>query len=170
MEEEERLADPAIGESFIERVCTARRWRAFVARRPWRRDLIAFHIDHEYAVRVHSPAHYIRLGRLVTARLPLTAALPSYGSLLMQALSIPATRSRHLAVVRGLAGLLKRDLGVQDRRQLRGVVDAYRRGCVPLLAPWRCCVTTSEAPARPRAAHRVYLDSYPTELLLRSSA
>jgi uncharacterized protein YbgA (DUF1722 family) len=132
--------------------------------------LIAFHIDHEYAVRVHSPAHYIRLGRLVTARLPLTAALPSYGSLLMQALSIPATRSRHLAVVRGLAGLLKRDLGVEDRRQLRDVVDAYRRAASRSWPPWRCCVTTSQGAGSASGAHRVYLDSYPTELLLRSSA
>ncbi len=169
VEEEGRLADEAIRENFIERVFAARRWRAFVARRPRRRDLVAFHARHRYAVRAHSPAHYVRLGRLVTDRAPIAATLPAYGSAFLQALAIPAMRARHVSVLRQLAGLVGRDLGAGDRRELRGLVDAYQRGRVPLAIPLTQLRHHVRRGGVASLVDQVYLDSYPADGLLRSS-
>jgi uncharacterized protein YbgA (DUF1722 family) len=130
---------------------------------------VAFHVRHRYAVRAHSPAHDVRLGRLVTDRAPIAATLPAYGSVFMQALAIPATRTRHVDVLRQLAGLVGRDLGAGHRRELRGLVDAYQRGRVPLLVPLTLLRHYVRRGGVASLADQVYLDSYPADLLLRSS-
>jgi len=169
VEEEGRLADRAIRENFIERVFAARRWRAFVARRPRRRDLVVFHVRHRYAVRAHSPAHYVRLRRLVTDRAPIAATLPAYGSVFMQALAIQVTSARHVGVLRQLAGVIGRDLGAGDRRALRGLVEAYQRGLVPLVVPLTLLRHYVRRGRVASLADQVYLDSHHADVLLRSS-
>src|SRR5262249_30838234 len=108
-EEEGRLSDPALREDFIERGVAMARGRGFLARRPRAGDLVAFHAAQKFAVLAHSPSHYARLGRLVAAAGGgrLAARMAEYGALLMQALSIRATRARHTNVLQHLAGFFK---------------------------------------------------------------
>jgi uncharacterized protein YbgA (DUF1722 family)/uncharacterized protein YbbK (DUF523 family) len=143
VEEEGRLADPALRESFMERVLAAARWRRFVASRPRAGDLVAFHARHKLTVLAHSPARYARLGRLVAGRegrLTRGAGLrprvlESYAEGLMRALAVPATRARHTNVLQHVAGFFKRDLSGGDRAELADVIDDYRRGLLPRAAP-----------------------------------
>ena len=164
VEEEGRLTDPALRERFIERVFAMARWRAFRAARPRARDLVAFHATQKYAVLAHSPAHYTRLGRLV-ARAGRVAALDEYGRLLMEALAVPATRGRHANVLQHLAGYVTRDLRTDERAELAGVIQEYRRGLVPLIVPLTLVRHHARRLGRDELLAQVYLSPQPNELM-----
>jgi len=170
VEEEGRLGDPALRENFIERVFAMARWRAFVARRPGAGDLVAFHTAQKFAVLAHSPSHYATLGRLVAAagRTRLAARLTEYGALLMQALSIRATRARHMNVLQHLAGFFKRQLGPAERAEIADVIRDYRLGLVPLVVPLTLIKHHVRRLDVAYLADQVYLSPHPKELMLRN--
>ena len=170
VEEEGRLNDAAIRESFIERVFVAARWRAFVATRPRARDLVTFHTAHKLAVLAHSPAHYRRLGRLaaVAGRTLTCAKLAEYQRLLMEAYAVPATRGRHGNVLAHMAGYFKRHLLADDRAELVHVIDEYRRGLVPLVVPLTLVKHHVRRLDVRYLADQVYLSPHPKELMLRN--
>jgi uncharacterized protein YbgA (DUF1722 family) len=170
VEEEGRLADPAIRENFIERVFASARWRRFVAGQPRARDLVAFHAAQKFATLAHSPAHYARLGRLVAAAGPrlAAAALDAYASVLMEALAVHATRGRHANVLQHLAGFFKRDLDTGDRAELADTIEEYRRGLVPLVVPLTLMRHHARRLGLAYLADQAYLDPHPRELMLRN--
>jgi len=96
VEEEGRLHDPALRESFVERIFAYARWKAAVARGMRRGDLVAFHTAHKLALMAHSPAAYRTLGAAVgtVARGPIARTVEAYGRGFMEALRLPATRGR----------------------------------------------------------------------------
>src|SRR2546426_10197779 len=88
VEEEGRLRDPALRESFIERVFAHARWKGAVAAGMTRRRLAAFHAAHELLLLAHDPAACRRLGALLAnaGKRPLRALVADYGAGFMQAL------------------------------------------------------------------------------------
>jgi hypothetical protein len=76
---------------------------------PFVGDLVVYHTAQKFAVLTHSPSHDATLGRLVAAAgaARIGTRLADYGALLMQALSVRATRARHANVLQHLAGFFK---------------------------------------------------------------
>ncbi|HVG77011.1 MAG TPA: DUF523 and DUF1722 domain-containing protein [Patescibacteria group bacterium] len=170
VEEEGRLTDAGIRESFIERVFAAARWQAFTASPPRVRDLVAFHAAHKFAILAHSPRDYAELGRLVAGAGPRLAAetLATYGTRFMQALAVRATRARHVNVLQHLAGFLKRQLTDDERAELGEVIAEYRRGLVPVVVPLTLLKHHVRRLAVAYLADQVYLSPHPKELMLRN--
>ena len=170
VEEEGRLGDPGLRESFIERVFAAARWQALRRRRPGPRDLVAFHAAHKYAVLAHSPRHYAALGRLVASagRVLTDAALDAYGALLMEALAVRATRPRHVNALQHMAGFFKRQLGPDERAELGEVIEEYRGGLVPLVVPITLIRHHVRRFGVSYLGDQVYLRPHPKELMLRN--
>ena len=170
VEEEGRLGDPAIRESFIERVFALARWRAFVSRRPRPRDLVAYHTAQKFAVLAHSPSHYATLGRLVAAAGGGRPGerLAEYGALLMQAMSVRATRARHTNVLQHMAGFFKRRLDPAERTELLDVIHDYRQGLVPLVVPLTLIKHHVRRLSVSYLADQTYLAPHPKELMLRN--
>ena len=170
VEEEGRLTDAGIRESFIERVFGAARWQAFAASRPRARDLVAFHAAHKFAILAHSPREYSELGRLVAGAGPRLGVetLQTYATRFAQALAIRATRARHVNVLQHLAGFLKRELGDDERAELGEVIAEYRRGLVPLVVPLTLLKHHVRRLGLAYLADQVYLDPHPKELMLRN--
>jgi uncharacterized protein YbgA (DUF1722 family)/uncharacterized protein YbbK (DUF523 family) len=170
VEEEGRLGDPALRENFIERVFAMMRWRGFVATRPRPGNLVAFHTAQKFAVLAHSPSHYATLGRLVAATggARLGARLAEYGALLMQALSVRATRARHTNVLQHLAGFFKRQLDGAARVELADVIHDYRLGLVPLVVPLTLIKHHVRRLGVAYLADQTYLSPHPKELMLRN--
>jgi uncharacterized protein YbgA (DUF1722 family)/uncharacterized protein YbbK (DUF523 family) len=166
VEEEGRLGDPAIRENFIERVFALARWRAFVSRGPKPGDLVAYHTTQKFTVLAHSPSHYAALGRLVAAA--GGARLAEYGALLMQALSVRATRARHANVLQHLAGFFKRGLDGAERTELAEVIHDYRCGLVPLVVPLTLIRHHVGRLSVAYLAGQTYLSPHPKELMLRN--
>lgn len=170
IEEEGRLTDAALRESFIERVFAAARWQAFTAARPRARDLVAFHAAHKFAILAHSPRDYGALGRLVAAAgaRPATEVIERYGEAFMRALAVRATRARHVNVLQHLAGFLKRQLADDERAELGEVIEEYRRGLIPLVVPVTLLKHHVRRLGLAYLADQVYLNPHPKELMLRN--
>ena len=171
VEEEGRLHDPALRESFVERLFAYARWKAAVAAGLRRGDLVAFHTAHTLALLAHSPAAYRRLGALVGTMAPkgsIRGVVDAYGRGFMEALRVPATRGRHTNVLQHVTGYFRDVLPPADRKELEEVVADYARGLVPLVVPQTLVRHHVRRHGVAYLAGQTYLDPDPKELMLRN--
>ena len=138
-EEEGRLNDPTLRESFVERVFALDRWRRTMAEGFTPARIVEFHTRHKLLLLSHSEVHYRAAGRLVAdagRRAPAHVA-GEYLRTFMEGMRRQATRRRHANVLQHLAGYLKRRIDSGDRQALAALIDEYRTGAVPLVVPIR---------------------------------
>jgi uncharacterized protein YbgA (DUF1722 family) len=170
VEEEGRLRDPSLRESFIERVFAYARWKAALAAGMTRGRLVAFHTAHKLTLLSHSPAAYRRLGALVGGlqKGAVGKQVAAYGAAFMEALRTPATRGRHANVLQHMAGYLRGAADEADRREVEVVIGDYARGLVPLVVPLTLLRYHVRRQEITYLAGQVYLDPDPKELMLRN--
>jgi uncharacterized protein YbgA (DUF1722 family)/uncharacterized protein YbbK (DUF523 family) len=170
VEEEGRLHDPALRESFVERIFGYARFRDAVEAGMTRGALVAFHTRHKYALLAHSPAAYQRLGRQVAAmgKGRIDATVRAYGEGFLQALAVPATRGKHANVLMHMAGYFRDALPPDDRKELEEVVSDYQRGLVPLVVPQTLLRHHVRRHDLAYLRDQTYLDPDPKELMLRN--
>ena len=170
VEEEGRLADPALRENFVERVFAYRRLRDLFRRRWTRAGVVAFHTAHKLQLMAHSQLAYVELGRQVAAvaRLPRAAFRTRYTHAFVAALAHPATRARNANVLQHATGHLKERLAAPARAELAGLIDEYRRGLVPLVVPITLLRHHTRAHSVRYLEGQTYLDPHPKELMLRN--
>ena len=171
LEEEGRLGDARLRENFIERVFAYSRWMTVLEENLMPGGLVEFHTAHKLTVMAHSPRHYREMGQLVAQAgdLPSVELAQAYSQMLMAGLSVLATPGKHANVLQHLMGFLKRSLSQEDKVELLGLIDDYRRGLLPLIIPltllkhhlWRF-------PVPDWIGKQVYLNPYPKELMLRN--
>jgi uncharacterized protein YbgA (DUF1722 family)/uncharacterized protein YbbK (DUF523 family) len=171
IEEEGRLHDPLLRESFVERIFAHARWKALRSAGLTRGGLVAFHTAQKLAVLAHSPEGYRRLGRLVAGvkGRPLHEVGEAYAALLLTSLAVPATRGRHVNVLQHAAGYFK-EVPRGERLELEEAIADFGHGHVPLVVP----LTLLRSAARRHGAEyllgQAYLDPDPRELMLRNHA
>jgi uncharacterized protein YbgA (DUF1722 family)/uncharacterized protein YbbK (DUF523 family) len=170
VEEEGRLSDPVLRESFIERVFCHHRWRTFRKSGLTRGRLVAFHTAHKLLVLAHSPRHYQELGRLVAAAKSLRPSelADRYGATLLAALAVKATPRKHANVLEHIAGYFKRDLSTAEKEELQGLITDYREGLVPLIVPLTLVKHYVRKLGVEYLEGQVYLNPHPKELMLRN--
>jgi uncharacterized protein YbgA (DUF1722 family)/uncharacterized protein YbbK (DUF523 family) len=171
VEEEGRLHDPLLRESFIERVFAYARWKALRAGGLTRGRLVEFHTAHKLALLAHHPDAYRTLGKIVAAAKgrPIAEVGDEYGALFMAALGKVATRGRHLNVLQHMAGYFK-ELPRAERQELEEVVRDFGRGHVPLVVPLTLLRSQVRRHGVAYLAGQTYLDPDPKELMLRNHA
>jgi uncharacterized protein YbgA (DUF1722 family)/uncharacterized protein YbbK (DUF523 family) len=170
--DEEQLADRAMRDSFIERVFAHRRWRRMLASGFSLARLMEFHSIHKLSLMAHGAVHYRTLGQCVAAGKGLRPAQlrDAYGTGFMAALKIPATPKRHANVLQHLMGYLKKQLNHSDKTELLEVIDAYRVGHLPLIAPLTLLRHHFRRFPHPYVEKQVYLYPETAETQLRHSA
>jgi uncharacterized protein YbgA (DUF1722 family)/uncharacterized protein YbbK (DUF523 family) len=173
VEEEGRLQDPRLRESFLTRLLVYDRWRRCREGGMRAAGLVAFHRDHKLLVLAHDPEGYRSLGRLVADAgcAGLDERLDAYEERLMAALSRTVSAGRHANAMQHAIGML--ELAGGDRDELTAAIDEYRQGWVPLAVPMtllRHHLMTATAADRAPAwlAAQVYLDPHPRRLGLWS--
>ena len=169
-EEEGRLNDAPLRESFVERVFAYDRWLRAMDSGYTPRRLVAYHTRHKFLLLSHSEIHYRAAGRLVAdagRRDPVRLAR-EYLSTFMEGMTRRAPPRRHANVLRHLAGFLKRTIDSGDRRALADVIDEYRTGAVPLVVPIRFLRHHFRRAPDRYVEMRHYLEPYPDELGLRN--
>ena len=172
VEEEGRLNDAHLRDSFITRVFAYRRLAALRAADPRPAAVVEFHTAHKYLLLAHSPAAYARLGRLVAEvpRLPRAGWLDAYAEGFMAALAMRATIKKHVNVLQHIVGFFKTRLAAAEKRELLGVIGDYAAGLVPLVVP---ITLINHHVARFDVAYvrdQIYLRPHPKELMLRNHA
>jgi uncharacterized protein YbgA (DUF1722 family)/uncharacterized protein YbbK (DUF523 family) len=167
VEEEGRLRDPGLRANFVERIFTRSRWQQLRAEGITPARLIEFHSRHKLAVMVHNQAAYKRLGQRLAnidkRRLPELVA--EYETELMQALQRQASRKSHCNVLQHLQGYFSKQLAAGDRAELTGLIEEYRRGLVPLIAPLTLIRHHFRHHPNEWALQQTYLDPYPQALM-----
>ncbi len=153
VEENGRLFEVAIRESFLARVFAYAHWRRLceVGLTPAR--LMEFHSRYKYLLMAHSIRHYRQAGRLLGnadddgwrsepdrpstdgKQTALSGSSDRYLKCLLEGLSVPATRGGHANVLFHLQGYLSQNQDSSARRQLTELIEEYRGGGVPLQEP-----------------------------------
>ena len=141
IEEEGRLHDAVLRDTFLESVFAYRRWRTLRALLGEGSGplgaLVAFHTEHKLSLLAHLPTAYQSLGRLIAGAKSVARAdlLARYEAGFMAALRRPATRARHTNVLQHMAGYFKKTLDAAARGELARLITDYRAGLLPLAAP-----------------------------------
>ncbi|MHC1789643.1 YbgA family protein [Solidesulfovibrio sp.] len=175
VEDEGRLHDDKLRENFIERIFTLTRWRgalagdgttSLVAR------IIAFTSRHKLLLMAHSPELARQIGRLTaeSANWPGDALRHAYETMLMRALSLPATPAKHANVLQHIMGYFKKMLTAGEKAELNEVIDNYRLGLVPLIVPITLLLHYTRKYDVAYLKEQAYLTPHPIELKLRNHA
>lgn len=170
VEEDGRLHDPDLRENFIARICALHELNQLRLEGITRSGMVAFHSRYKLLLLAHSQPMYRELGPFV-AQIhewqDIEAFFVEYRQRLMNILIHPTTRRNHTNVLMHIQGYFRKQLNSRQREELSQLIERYRKGTQPLLAP----VTLlkhylSEYPDAWLAQQR-YFDPYPEALCLR---
>jgi len=170
IEDEGRLNDARLRESFFTRVFAYRRLRDLFGSEWHSRDLIAFHAREKFLLLSHDPETYRELGRLVAraGTLDREVLAEAYQERFMAALSITPRRKRQVNVLQHVAGFFKRRVDDEGQRHLHEAIEDFRHGLVPLIVPLTLIRHFARSLGPGYLASQTYLAPHPKELALRS--
>ena len=166
VEEEGRLGDAVLRENFIQRVYVLYRWKLMLAEGLDAQSLTKFHARHKLIIMSHEDYH--EMGKLLAGVTKANAQeiADQYILLLMKKLKKVASRKNHINVLQHIQGYLKKELNADDKAELCELIEAYRRGEVPLIVP----LTLLKHHFRKCPDHYIeesyYMSPYPQELKL----
>ncbi|CCQ75001.1 DUF523 and DUF1722 domain-containing protein [Magnetospira sp. QH-2] len=172
VEEEGRLNDPLLRETFIECLFAHHRLRRFLSS-PWTiGDLVTFHSREKLLLMAHDPATYKSLGQLVAkAKARDRSDLArDYKARFMAGMARKATPGRHANALRHMAGYVKKQIDAGDRAELSDLIEDYRNGLVPLIVPITLIGHFVRRFEIEYLAGQTYLEPHPKELMLRNHA
>jgi uncharacterized protein YbgA (DUF1722 family)/uncharacterized protein YbbK (DUF523 family) len=171
LEEEGRLHDMRLRESFIDRVFAYYRWQNLMEQNPTPGGLVQFHTAHKLTLMAHSPSHYREMGRLVAqaGTLAWDELTEAYSRSLMEGLQVMTSPGKHTNVLQHVMGFLRDQISGEDKAELLAYIEDYRKGLLPLIVPLTLLQHHLHRHPVPDWVHQqVYLHPYPKELLLRN--
>lgn len=171
VEEDGRLNDDRLRESFVARVYTYRRWRQLLAEGLTHHKLLRFYASHKYAVMAHCVQSYRAIGRLLAdaGKQPLQPLAAQVIAQIMAALKKPATRRGHTNVLEHIRGYLKDRLGAEEKAELSELIAQYRTGVVPLIVPLTLLRHHFRRHPDAYIEQQVFMRPYPDALSLRNA-
>jgi uncharacterized protein YbgA (DUF1722 family)/uncharacterized protein YbbK (DUF523 family) len=169
-EDDGRLNDPSLRESFVTRAFTYHAWKALRREPLTAGRLVDFYSRYKYLAMAHHVPSYKALGQLVAnaGKRPLEALADEFIQLLMSALQRRATRRSHTNVLFHMAGYLKRDLSSGQRQRLSELIEQYRLGQVPLVVPVTMLRHHFADHPNSYIEQQLFMTPYPDELKLRN--
>jgi uncharacterized protein YbgA (DUF1722 family)/uncharacterized protein YbbK (DUF523 family) len=172
VEEEGRLNDPVLRETFVDQIFTMKRWRATLAKGRSRGSLVEFHTQHKLLLMAHSPEHYRRLGKLVaeSKRHSPAELFATYQREMIEALRLKATPRKNYNVLLHLMGYFKKELSAGEKQELLEVCRQYKEELVPLIVPVTLINHYVRKYAQPYLRQQFYLQPHPVALKLRNHA
>jgi len=170
VEEDGRLHDPKLRETFIECIFTFKRLRDALAGGKARRVLVDYHTRHKLLIMSHSPELYREMGRLVAGPESLTddERTNRYTALLSKAMRLPTTPRKHVNVLQHVLGYFKKQLSADEKREALELFELYRQQHVPLIVPITLLNHFVRKYRQPYLGEQVYLEPHPVEMQLRN--
>jgi len=171
VEEEGRLGDPVLRESFVKRVFIYKRWHELLARGLNWAGLTDFHARHKLILYSHNQELGRQLGRELAASHQQSVGdyAANYLLQLMNILKISATRSNHVNVLEHIRGYLKQELDKSDKQELTESIENYRLGMLPLIVPITLLRHHFRRNPNDYIERSYYLQPHPDELMLLNS-
>ncbi|MFN3239222.1 MAG: YbgA family protein [Pseudomonadales bacterium] len=171
VEEDGRLNDGPLRESFAARVYVYQDWLETKASGLTPDALVKFYARYKYMLMAHHVPTYKKLGPLLAdagKRDPQTLGEEMI-SLIMQALKKPVTRKGYTNALQHLRGYLKRDLAADEKQDIDRAIEQYRQGIVPLIVPMNLLQYQFNRHPNEYIAGQVIMQPYPEELGLRNT-
>ncbi|MFI6316240.1 YbgA family protein [Nonomuraea sp. NPDC050556] len=160
VEDEGRLNDALLRESFVERVFAHARLRELLDGGSRPGDLVAFHTRHKMQLLAHDPELYRQAGRIV-------AGGPGvYAEVFQRALARKASPGRNVNVLHHCLGML--DLDAVRTADLLAVIDSYKAGLVPLSVPTTLLRHHAHGQNAGYVRDQTFFSPYPDTLRLRN--
>lgn len=170
LEDDGRLNDPALRESFVTRAFAYHQWQQMAAAGLSSRALIEFYSRYKYLVMAHHVPSYKQIGPMLAdmSKRDVQSVADEFIVVFMNALTQRATRRSHANVLQHLSGYLKKKVASAERQRLSELIDSYRLGQVPLVVP--VTMLKHHFANNPNAyiEQQVFLSPYPDELQLRN--
>jgi uncharacterized protein YbgA (DUF1722 family) len=172
VEEDGRLHDSKLRETFIEQIFTLMRWREALSKTKRMENLIDFHTRHKLLIMSHSPNHSRMMGKLVAEgkSMSIEDLFAQYESLLMGALRLQTTLKKNINVLQHIMGYFKKQLSPDEKQELLEIIDRYRKEHVPLIVPVTLLNHYVRKYKQPYLAQQAYLNPHPVALKLRNHA
>jgi uncharacterized protein YbgA (DUF1722 family)/uncharacterized protein YbbK (DUF523 family) len=172
VEEEGRLNDPKLRETFIEQIFTLKRWRETLAQGRSMKNLVEFHSRHKLLMLSHSPTNARVMGKLVAdgKQVPIQLLYTQYESLLIETLRMKSTLKKNLNVLEHILGYFKNKLSSDEKQEMLELFDRYRNEFVPLIVPVTLLNHYVRKIGEPYLKQQVYLNPHPIALKLRNHA
>ncbi|MGV9773897.1 YbgA family protein [Streptosporangium sp. NPDC003464] len=170
VEDEGRLNDALLRETFVERIFAQARLRALLED-DWRaRDLVAFHSRHKMQLLAHDPAVYREAGRVVARAglRPREELAADYARAFGTAFARKASIGRHVNVLQHCMGMVSDALDRTRRADLAEVIASYQAGQVALSVPATLIRHHARGAAAAYLRDQTYFSPYPQELRLRN--
>ncbi|RJP70602.1 MAG: DUF1722 domain-containing protein [Candidatus Abyssobacteria bacterium SURF_17] len=172
VEEEGRLCDPHLRENFIERIFCLRRYRTFLTTDGTVRGLVNFHTDHKMLLLAHNPHLYREMGKLVAhaKEYKREELIKQYQELMLRTLKTKATVKKNANVLLHMMGFLKTHLTSDEKQEMLGIIENYKRELIPLIVPVTLMQHYVRKYGEPYLERQYYLNPHPIELQLRNHA
>jgi len=172
VEEEGRLNDPILRESFIERIFAYQQLCSLFGKRWTVGSVVVFHAKYKLQLMAHSPQAHTRLGRLVAQVkcIPRAEFREKYKAVFMAVLTERATRRGHVNVMQQCLGHFREHLNQKGRDARLGIVENYRAELVPLVVPLTIMGHHVQVLGIDYLARQTYIEPHPKELMLRNHA
>ena len=169
VEESGRLMDVQLRENFVTRVFVLYEWRGIFRADMKRKDMIDFHSRHKYLLMAHSQRHYRLLGKLLAraGKYSMELLATRYRNILMNGLRQMAGRKGNSNALQHMQGYLKDKLSKDAKADLTQIIESYRLGEVPLIAPLTLLRHYAEL-AGDYYAGQSFLAAHPKELGLNN--
>ncbi|SCA56560.1 conserved hypothetical protein [Candidatus Terasakiella magnetica] len=170
VEEDGRLSDPVLRESFITRIFAFRRVKDLFFENWTRKDVIEFHSREKYLLMAHCPKTYRELGRVVGNMATYTREEfhMIYLKTFMTGINNKASKGRHHNALTHMAGYLKNHLSKEGRQELANTIDSYRQGFIPLSVPMTLISHMLRRFNENYLLQQTYLSPHPHEMALRN--
>lgn len=170
VEEEGRLHDSKLRETFIEQIFTLMRWRETLSKKKSMGNLVDFHTRHKLLIMSHSPNHSRMMGKLVAEGKshPMQDLFVQYETLLMAALRLKTTLKKNMNVLQHIMGYFKKQLSPDEKQEMLEIIGQYRQQHVPLIVPVTLLNHYVRKYKQPYLAQQVYLNPHPVALKLRN--
>nr|WP_329425601.1 DUF1722 domain-containing protein [Streptosporangium sp. NBC_01495] len=170
VEDEGRLNDALLRESFVERIFARARLRALLES-DWRpRDLVSFHARHKMQLLAHDPEASREAGRVVAGAgtRPRDELAADYARVFGTAFAAKASIGRHVNVLQHCVGMVGDALDPARRADLAEVIASYRAGQVALSVPATLIRHHAQGEAGEYVRDQTYFSPYPEDLRLRN--
>ncbi len=169
IEEDGRLNDPVLRENFVARVFCLHDFYQSLGSQPTAGKVVQFHSRYKLLLMAHHPLSYKALGQLVAnvSQYSVTDFIEQYRLGLMQALTHRISRKNNTNVLMHIQGYFKRSLTSDQKAELAQVINEYRQGLLPLLAPLTLIRHYLSMYPDPYLEQQRYLQPHPQTLRLR---
>ena len=142
IESDERLYDPAIRESFFEKILLLKRWRDTFNKSEGLENILKFHRENRLIIRSKSKKIYESLERLISEieDLPEDRAILEYQSYLLDALRFRVSKRKRLGVIRSIFKKMGTLIKESERAYIEELIALYIKDQIPfpaLITPLR---------------------------------